>query len=180
MASLIPLEIIENKILLIRGQKVMLDRDLADFYNVETRALIQAIKRNKERFPDDFMFQLTKMEAEYLVSQNVIPLRSQNVILKKANKRGLHIKYLPYVFTEQGVAMLSSVLKSKRAIQMNVVIMRAFVKIRNLVYSYKDLSEKIEKMERGYDKKIGEIFRILDFLTKSEGGDVKKEIGFKG
>lgn len=106
------------------------------------------------------------------------PLRSQIVILNKNSKRGLHVKFLPYVFTEQGVAMLSSVLKSERAIEMNIIIMRAFVKIRNLIYSYKDLAEKVEKMERTYNKQIGKIFDILDKLTSTE--DMKKqEIGFK-
>lgn len=141
------------------------------------------------------MFQLTKMEAEYLVSENIIPLRSQFVILKEnigenkrnsrsqsailknKNRRGIHIKYLPYVFTEQGVAMLSSVLRSKRAVEVNITIMRAFVKIRNLIYSYKDLADKIARMERKYDKNIGEIFKILDNLGREENN--KKEIGFK-
>ncbi|MBU4511625.1 ORF6N domain-containing protein, partial [Patescibacteria group bacterium] len=174
MSNIIPVEKIENKILLIRGLKVMLDRDLAELYGVETKVLNQAIKRNKKRFPDDFMFQLTRMETEYLVSQNVIPLRSQIVTLKaeKAKNKGKTTnlrsqivtsrwggsRYLPYVFTEQGVAMLSSVLKSERAIEMNIIIMRAFVKIRNLIYSYKDLAEKVEKMERTYNKQIGKIF----------------------
>ncbi len=163
MSDLIPVEKIENKILLMRGIKVMLDRDLAKLYGVETGALIQAVKRNKRRFPGDFMFQLIKMEAESLVSQNVIP-----------SKRSFGGR-MPYVFTEQGVAMLSSVLKSERAIEMNIIIMRAFVKIRNLIYSYKDLAEKVEKM----DKKIGKIFEILGQLTCPENNK-KEEIGFKG
>jgi len=195
MLNIIPVEKIENKILLMRGLKVMLDRDLAELYGVETRVLNQAVKRNKERFPDDFMFQLTRMETESLVSQNVIPLksqivtsngknsenkreflRSQIVILKEEDRRGLHVKFLPYVFTEQGVAMLSSILKSKRAIAMNIIIMRAFVKIRNLIYSYKDLAEKVEKM----DKQIGRIFKVLDGLTKDKNEDKRRiEIGFK-
>jgi len=141
----------------------MLDRDLAELYGVETGALIQAVKRNKERFPDDFMFRLIKMEAESLVSQNVIP-----------SKRSLGGR-MPYVFTEQGVAMLSSVLRSRRAIGMNIIIMRAFVKIRNLIYSYKDLAEKVEKM----DKQIGRILETLDKLNKTENKE-KLEIGFKG
>ena len=200
MNNIIPIEKIENKILLIRGMKVMLDRDLAELYGVETRILNQAVKRNKKRFPDDFMFQLTRMEAEYLASEGYLgeilksqfvtsshknsenkekSLRSQFVILDKHNKRGLNIKFLPYVFTEQGVAMLSSVLKSERAIEMNIIIMRAFVKIRNLIYSYKDLAEKMEKMERTYNKKIGKIFEILDKLTQTENKE-RQEIGFKG
>lgn len=194
MSNLIPLERIENKILLIRGMKVMLGRDLAELYGVETRILNQAVKRNKRRFPDDFMFQLTRMEAEYLVSQNVIPLRSQTVTLnnKEANNKekidNLKSQFvisswggtrkLPYVFTEQGVAMLSSVLKSERAIEMNIIIMRAFVKIRNLIYSHKDLAEKVEKMERTYNKKIARIFEILNKLTNAEDKN-KPEIGFQ-
>ena len=136
---------------------------MAELYGVETGALIQAVKRNKERFPDDFMFRLIKMEAESLVSQNVIP-----------SKRSLGGR-MPYVFTEQGVAMLSSVLRSRRAIGMNIIIMRAFVKIRNLIYSYKDLAEKVEKM----DKQIGRILETLDKLNKTENKE-KLEIGFKG
>ena len=132
MLNIIPVEKIENKILLIRGLKVMLDRDLAELYGVETKALNQAVKRNKKRFPDDFMFQLTRVEAEYLVSENVILLRSKIVTLneeiannkeKNANLKSQFVtsswggrRKLPYVFTEQGVAMLSSILKSERAI----------------------------------------------------------------
>jgi hypothetical protein len=167
MSNIVPVEKIENKILLIRGTKVMLDRDLAELYGVKTSALIQAVKRNKKRFPDDFLFQLINIEAEFLVSQNVIP-----------TKRSFGGR-MPYVFTEQGVAMLSSVLKSERAIEMNIVIMRAFVKIRNLIYSYKDLAEKMEKMERVYNKEIGKIFEILNKLTKTENKE-RQEIGFKG
>ena len=217
MSNLIPIERIENKILLMRGMKVMLDRDLAELYDVETRILNQAVKRNKKRFPDDFMFQLTRMEAEYLASEGylgevsrsqIVTLnvkkaknkektanlrsqivisseensknkekssRSQIVILDKDNKRGLNIKFLPYVFTEQGVAMLSSVLKSERAIEMNIIIMRAFVKIRNLIYSYKDLAEKVEK----HGRQIGKIFEILGKMKKTENEE-RQEIGFKG
>ena len=137
MTDIILSEKIENRILLIRNEKVMLDRDLALFYGVETRALIQAVKRNRERFPDDFMFRLLPMEAESLVSQNVIP-----------SKRSIGGR-MPYVFTEQGVAMISSILKSKKAININVIIMRTFVKVRKLVYSYKDLADKIRRMEWG-------------------------------
>lgn len=175
--NLLPVERIENKILLIRGEKVMLDRDLAELYGVAVKVLNQAVKRNKERFPEDFMFQLTKLEAEYLVSQNIIPLRSQTVTLK--NMRGKHIKFLPYVFTEQGVAMLSTVLRSKKAIEMNIAIMRAFVKIRKLIYSYEELSKKIWEMEKKYDKKIVEIFKFLNKLMKVDERENKKEIGFK-
>ena len=203
MSDIIPIEKIENKILLIQGMKVMLDRDLAELYGVETRILNQAVKRNKKRFPDDFMFQLTRMEAEYLVSEGCFreALISQFVISnKKTNKskikneisrsqfatlkkdgRGSNIKYLPYVFTEQGVAMLSSVLKSERAVKMNIIIMRAFVKIRKLVYSYDELANKIMAMEKKYDKSIVKIFEIINKLMEDKVEDKnKKEIGFKG
>ena len=137
------LALVKSKIYTIRGQKVMLDFDLAAMYGVETRVLNQSVKRNVERFPDDFMFQLTKGEFDILKSQNatsnihdsesVGALTSQYVILK--NGRGQHSKYLPYVFTEQGVAMLSSVLRSPLAIQVNIGIIRAFVEIRRMTTS---------------------------------------------
>src|SRR4030043_1709734 len=119
MKALIPAEVIERKIYLIRGHKVMLDSDLAELYGVATKVLLQAVKRNLNRFPEDFMF--------ILKYQDVVALRSQIVTLKKG--RGEHRKYLPYVFTEQGVAMLSSVLNSERAVQVNIAIMRGFVKL---------------------------------------------------
>lgn len=198
MPNLIPIEKIENKILLIRGEKVMLDRDLAELYGVGTKVLNQAVKRNKKRFPDDFMFQLTRMEAEYLASEDCAGgvLRSQIMTLniKNAKNKGKREslrsqivtsrwggqRYSPYVFTEQGVAMLSSVLKSERAIDMNIIIMRAFVKIRKLVYSYDELSKKIMQMEKKYDKSIVRIFEIINKLMEDKDDDKnKKEIGFK-
>ncbi len=176
--NLIPLDKIESKILLIRGQKVMLDRDLAILYGVETRALNQAVKRNIERFPNDFMFRLSEAEANILISQNVISYsRSQIVILK--TKRGQNIKYLPYVFTEQGVAMLSSVLQSEKAIEVNIAIMRIFVNIRKFISSYEGLARKIAELENKYDKKIYEIFKVLDCLMKDDKIKKKNEIGFK-
>ncbi|MDO8592266.1 MAG: ORF6N domain-containing protein [bacterium] len=199
MSNIIPIERVENKILFMRGMKVMLDRDLAELYGVGTKVLNQAVKRNKKRFPADFMFQLTRMEAEYLASEGYLGegLRSQIVTLKKesANNKGKAAnlrsqivtsrwggsRYYPYVFTEQGVAMLSSVLKSERAIEMNIIIMRAFVKIRNLIYSYKDLAEKMEKLERAHNKhsrQIGRIFEMLDKLINKEDA-ARPEIGFK-
>src|SRR4030042_5765407 len=123
MESLVPVEMIEKKIYLIRGHKVMLDSDLAELYGVATKVLLQAVKRNLNRFPEDCMF--------ILKYQDVVALRSQIVTLKKG--RGEHRKYLPYVFTEQGVAMLSSVLNSERAVQANLAIMRAFVKLREML-----------------------------------------------
>src|SRR4030066_466174 len=134
MKAVIPVEVIEGKILVIRGHKVMIDRDLAQLYGVETRAFNQAVKRNINRFPEDFMFRHTNEEAAALS-------RSQFVILK----RGQNIKYLPYVFTEHGVAMLSSVLKSKRAVKVNIEIMRAFVKLRRIIASNIELAYKLNE-----------------------------------
>ncbi|MFC1616598.1 ORF6N domain-containing protein [Candidatus Margulisiibacteriota bacterium] len=133
---------IENKIYIIRDTKVILDKDLAILYQVKPKALRQQVKRNKERFPKDFMFQLTRKEAEILVSQNVTP----------------SMQYfggtMPYAFSEQGVAMLSSVLKSKRAALVNIQIIRTFVKLRELLLTHKDLQKKIEGLERNYDAKF--------------------------
>jgi len=144
-------DIIEKKIYLIRGTNVMLDKDLAELYGVETRVLIQAVKRNIERFPEDFMFQLTKEEFENL--------RSQIVSSSWGGRR-----YLPYAFTEQGVAMLSSVLHSKRAIQVNIAIMRVFVNIRRLVSANRVILTKLNQLEnkvQSHDKKIRTIFEII-------------------
>lgn len=131
------MQLIERRIYLIRGQKVMLDADLAELYQVETRALNQAVRRNLDRFPEDFMFALSEEEAS--------ALRSQTVTLDKG--RGRYSKYAPLAFTEHGVAMISSVLNSKRAIQMNIVIIRAFVKLRELLATHKDVARKIEQLE---------------------------------
>jgi len=166
----IPLETIENKIFLIRGKKVMLDSELAALYGVETKNLNKAVRRNAERFPGDFMFQLNAQEAGIL--------RFQSGTLE----RGKYSKYLPYVFTEQGVAMLSSVLNSKRAVEVNVQIIRTFVKLREMVISNKELRIKIEEMERKYDKRFKIIFDTLrEFLEKDKqvlkSDNVK--IGFK-
>ena len=134
--QIISVDRIENSIYLIRSQKVLLDRDLAELYGVETRVLKQAVRRNRKRFPGDFMFELTKEENQ--------SLRSQNVILK----RGQHSKYLPFAFTEQGVAMLSSVLSSERAIRVNIEIMRAFVRLRDMLSTHKELARKLADLER--------------------------------
>jgi hypothetical protein len=136
--NFIPVEQITNQIYFIRGQYVLLDQDLADLYDLETKHPIQAVKRNKERLSDDFMFQSSTTDFENL--------RSQIVTSKRGGRR-----YLPYVFTEQGVAMLSSVLNSYRAIHVNIAIMRTFVQLRKLTYNYADLKHKIESIERKYD-----------------------------
>jgi len=149
--SLVPVERIERAILLIRGKKVMLDADLASLYGVETRVLVQAVKRNLERFPADFMFQLSKEEVDFL--------RSQIVTLKRG--RGQHSKYLPYAFTEQGVAMLSSVLRSPRAIQVNIEIMRAFVRLRQMLASHAELARKLDALEQKYDAQFKAVFDAI-------------------
>jgi hypothetical protein len=152
--SLIPVERIERSILLIRGQKIMLSVHLAELYDVETRALNQAVKRNIIRFPGDFMFQLSEAEAQQLVSQNVIP----------------HKKYfggsLPYAFTEQGVAMLSSVLNSERAIKVNIEIMRAFVRLRQILASNKELAKRLDELEKKYDAQFRVVFEAIRELMK--------------
>ena len=170
MQSLIPLEKIEDKILFIRGRKVMLDSDLAFLYGVETKVLNQAVRRNQDRFPAEFMFQLTKEEAENS--------RSQIVTLK----RGQNIKYLPYAFTEYGVVMLSSVLKNQKSIAININIVKAFIRLRELAFSYKDLARKLWELEdkySGHDKKIQEIFMVLRGLMTKPNSRSTDEIGFK-
>lgn len=179
--SVVSLEQIENRIYLLRGQKVMLSPHLAELYDVEPRALIQAIKRNRDRFPEDFMFQLNEAEFLNLKSQIVISrgsvepaLRSQFVILK----RGQHVKYFPYAFTEQGVAMLSSILHSKRAVRVNIEIMRAFVRLRRMLATNADLARKLAILEKKYDTQFKVVFdAIRELMTPSEPKK-KRPIGF--
>ena len=166
--ALVPLERIEQVILLIRSHKVMLDADLAALYGVETRVLVQAVKRNIVRFPDDFMFQLTKEEHAVL--------RSQNVIAKPEGRGGRQTP--PYAFTEQGVAMLSSVLRSQRAVQVNIQIMRTFVKLRLMLATHEGLSRKLAALERKYDLQFKVVFdAIRELMTPSEPKP-KRRIGF--
>jgi hypothetical protein len=150
-AELVSVEHITQSILVFRGHKVLLDSDLAELYDVPTKVLLQAIRRNHERFPEDFMFQLTAAEWE--------ALRSRIVTLKTG--RGQHRKYLPYVFTEQGVAMLSSVLNSDCAIAVNIEIVRAFVKLRELLTSNKELARRFDQLEARLDKKLTEHDRAI-------------------
>jgi len=171
---LIPNERIIQSIFVVRGQKVIIDSDLATLYGVETKILNQSVKRNLVRFPADFMFQLTEKEAEFLRSQ-IVTLNKPSA--QKQSKRGEHRKYLPYVFTEQGVLMLSSVLKSERAIQVNIQIVRTFVKLREMLSHYKDLKEKIESMEEKYDKRFKVVFDTLKQLLAEEEKP-KRKIGF--
>ena len=155
------IERIDNAIFFIRGEKVMLDRDLARLYDVSTSVFNQSVKRHPERFPEDFMFKLTMDEAKvWQMEQVKSRLRSQNVILK----RGQHIKHLPYAFTEHGILMLSSVLKSERAIHVNIEIMRAFVRLRQMVTSNVDLSGKLTELERKYDRQFKVVFDAIRHL----------------
>jgi len=166
MSDIVPQEVIETKIIFIKGKKVMLDKDLAQLYGVETKALNRAVKRNIDRFPDDFMFQLKKEEYDEL-------LRCQIGTLKK----GQHSKYLPYAFTENGVAMLSSVLNSERAIKVNIQIMRTFTRFREMLMTHKDLKEKIEAMEKKYDYQFKIVFDAIKQLLEPPE-KTKKKIGF--
>jgi len=165
--DLIPDEKIEKAIYLIRGEKVMLDRDLALLYGVETKVLNRAVKRNLQRFPSDFMFQLTAEEADRLRCQ-----------IGTSNEGRGGRRYLPYVFTEQGVAMLSSVLNSERAILVNIEIMRAFVKLRQMLASNAELSRRLDDLESKYDKQFRGVFDAIRQLmaTPARG---RKQIGFR-
>ncbi len=170
----ISIELISNKIHFVRGKAVMLDQDLAKLYGVETKYLNRQVKRNIERFPEDFMLQLTRVEV----------LRCQNVTLKGG--RGQHRKYLTYAFTEQGVAMLSSVLNSRLAIQVNIQIMRAFVAVKRMGLTYIALKKKIHEMEKDYDIKFKVVFeaieQIISEMVKTEQRSSqeipKRRIGF--
>lgn len=162
----IPIERITEQIYLIRNMKVMLDRDLADLYRVETRVLKQAVRRNVERFPPDFMFELTEAELKNWRSQ---------FVTSNSDRRGL--RYAPMAFTEQGVAMLSTVLSSKRAIQVNIQIMRAFTRLRRMLTGYEELKHTIEAMERKYDQNFQVVFEAIKQLIEIES-QPKRRIGF--
>ncbi len=169
-SSLVPTEHITPVILFIRGQKVMLDRDLAQLYGVKPIALRQQVNRNVSRFPPDFMFRVSKKEAEMLVSQFVIPSRRS------------FGGALPYVFTQEGVAMLSSVLRSERAVQVNIAIMRAFVRLREILSTHKDLASKLEELEdrfSDHDTKIAQIFVAIRKLMFPPVSRKKRRIGFR-
>lgn len=170
----LPDEFIEDTILLIRGQRVILDHDLARLYGVATKALNQAVKRNLDRFPEDFMFQLTKAETEQWQRQK--HLRSQIVTLKTT--RGAHRKYQPYAFTEHGILMLSSVLKSQRAVQVNIQIMRTFVRLRQMLASNETLIERLDELEENYDAKFKIVFSAIRQLMNPRAV-TRKPIGFR-
>jgi hypothetical protein len=167
---LVPAELIERRIYFLRGRKVLLDSDLAALYQVPTKALNQAVKRNLDRFPEDFMFQLNKDEFQHWRSQTVTSNPAAKMSLRKS----------PFAFTEQGVAMLSSVLKSKRAVQVNIVIMRAFVKLREVMATHKDLANKIEALERKYrahDEELQVVFKTIKKLLEPPPAR-RRPIGF--
>jgi hypothetical protein len=165
-ASLVPIERVERAILLLRGHRVMLDADLASLYGVETGALTRAVRRNTNRFPADFMFQLTKQEFEDLRCQNGI-----------SNGRGGR-RYAPYAFTEQGVAMLSSVLRSERAVLVNIEIVRAFVRLRQILASHADLARKLIDLEKKYDAQFKGVFDAIRGLMTPPASEHKNPIGF--
>jgi len=169
MSDLVPVEIIANKIFLIRGQKVMLDKALAELYGVKPIRLREQVKRNRKRFPKDFMIQLTQKELECVVSHFAIP--------SKKYFGG----YLPYVFTEHGAVMLASVLNSERAVEMSIFVVRAFIKMRKMLSSYKNALRKIKKLEehvKGHDEKIELIFRAIKELLEPPEPKKKARIGF--
>jgi phage regulator Rha-like protein len=169
---MIPDELVMNKIYLIRGQKVMIDKDLAELYSVETKRLKEAIRRNISRFPEDFMFELTSAEFE--------SLRTQIATLKTG--RGQHPKYMPFAFTEQGVAMLSSVLNSETAIRVNIQIIRVFTRMREMIMTHKDILlqlEKIEKKLSEHNEDIQLIFKYLKQLLIPPEYLTRQKIGFK-
>lgn len=193
--ALAPVGDIERCILLIRGHKVMLDSHLARLYAVETRVLVQAVKRNRGRFPEDFMFQLTWEETANLRSQSVVSSdheersRSQSVTLNDSRpgtsrsqsvilKRGHNPKYRPYAFTEQGVAMLSSVLRSERAVQVNIEIMRAFVRLRRILSAHRDLAQRLDDLEKKYDGQFAVVFEAIRELMAPPEPRRRRRIGF--
>lgn len=185
MTDIIPKpENLASMVLAIRGEKVLLDTDLAELYGVEARALNQAVARNRSRFPDDFMFQLTTEEWERVRSQTVTASgakggNSSQTVMTTRKHRG--IAYRPYAFTEQGVAMLSSVLRSQRAVEVNIAIMRTFVQLRRLMDSNRDLARRIEAMEMRYDEQFSAVFDAIKQLISDDQAKKSKPnraIGF--
>lgn len=177
--SLIPSETIVSKIYIIRNRKVMLDRDLAKLYGVQTKVLNQAVKRNVKRFPPDFMFQLTVEEFKALRSQIVILEDDENLKSQIVTSSWGGSRTFPFAFTEQGVAMLSSVLNSDKAIEVNIQIIRTFTQLRELLATNEALHRKIMELEKRYDKKLQEVFSILQLLVDDGGVKKQGEIGFK-
>jgi hypothetical protein len=166
VTSLVPAHV-DRKIVLLRGERVMLDADLAALYGVETKALVQAVKRNPGRFPADFMFQLN--------AEEIVHLRSQ-IVTSSSGHGGR--RYAPYAFTEQGVAMLSSVLRSPRAVAVNVEVMRAFVRLRSMLAGNVDLARKLAALEKKYDAQFRVVFDAIRELMEAPRSKPKKAIGF--
>ncbi len=168
------LRTIQNRIYEIRGQKVLLDFDLAELYGTETKKLKQAVRRNMDRFPNDFMFELTKDEYN--------TLRSQIVTLDNSG-RGKYSKYNPFAFTEQGIAMLASVLRSPKAIEVNIQIVRAFVFLRKYALSHTELTQKLQELETKYNRQFNDVFEAINYLIKKEKKQIeqrnRKPIGYK-
>ena len=201
-STLIPAERIERRILFLRGQKVMLDFELAELYGVEARTLNQAVKRNSERFPDDFMFQLSAEETQLVMRSQIVtasPVNSSQTVMSSGashskstgvppsnwsqfvttSKKHRGLAYRPYAFTEQGVAMLSSVLRSARAVEVNIAIMRTFVQLRRLMDSNRDLRLRIEAMETRYDEQFSQVFdAIKQLIAEDKTRKAKPPIGF--
>jgi hypothetical protein len=181
--QLVAVEHVERAIVFLRGHRVLLDVDLADLYGVSARALNQAVKRNRDRFPGDFMFQLTPEEATRSRSQIVIlnvqkPVNTGDKSPGRGGERGKNVKYLPYAFTEQGVAMLSSVLRSPRAIRVNIEIVRAFVRLRQLLQSNAGLAQKLAALETHYDAQFKAVFDAIRQLM-APPPQPAKPIGFR-
>jgi hypothetical protein len=165
--SIIVADIIHTKIVFVRNKRVLLDKDLSDLYGVEKRDLIEVLKRNRRRFPKDFMFKLTNEEVDSLVSQNVI------------SKRGKHPEYYKcHAFTEQGVAMMSGVLRSRRAVSVNIEIMRTFIRFREMIAPHEDLQKKVDQIEKKYDKKFAAVFDAIKDLTKKKD-EGNRKVGFQ-
>ncbi|HEU5069138.1 MAG TPA: ORF6N domain-containing protein [Verrucomicrobiae bacterium] len=190
-ANLIPAGRIERRILLLRGQKVMLDFELAELYGVETRTLNQAVQRNKERFPEDFMFQLSDQEVATVLKSQIVISNAETPEIPKQKPRNLKSQFVisslghggrrkPYfAFTEQGVAMLSSVLRSPRAVLVNIAIMRTFVQLRQMLASSAEMSGKLAALEAKYDKQFKVVFdAIRELMSDKEASKPKREIGF--
>ncbi len=175
MKTVVPSEIIEKKIFLLRGQKVMLDFHLAELYDVPTKSLNLAVKRNMNRFPGDFMFQLTRDETEEL-QESILRFQIETSKEKRGGRR-----YLPFAFTEQGVAMLSSVLRSERAVIMNIAVMRAFVQLREMLGSQKELARKLEELEKRIEQHDSDIHSIFEAIRQlmAPVEKPKRQIGFR-
>jgi phage regulator Rha-like protein len=181
---MVPEERVDRTIIVLRGQKVILDAELAVLYGVETRVLLQSVRRNIERFPADFMFQLTAEEAECSRSRSIILSADGEFVAaplegRTNSKRGQNIKYLPYAFTQEGVAMLSSVLRSSRAVQVNIEIMRAFVRLRQMLRANADLCRKVEVLEKKYDSQFKVVFDAIRRLMEPPEKTTRR-IGFSG